>query len=358
MAHAAVATESNMKKVYRDPPPVTTVENIPERRKNAIIGAIQQVFGIDCPRDFQLEAINHCAGNNDTFLNVIRRTADGKSLIPLTVSLIRNGISIVLVPLHGLGSNQVKKANIPEYGVEAHYVDEHKYADADALQRRLLKMTKAELQENTVILFISPNSLGHDSAWYKDVLTKLSKRGAISSICIDKAHSIEQSGRSFRTEFIDEVKNLNKLSSLMPTPVPRIAMSATLRQVDRDRITTLLGDMKPNIMHGSLARRGTVFSCFVLGDCCRTFKKSAEAFHKAKPTKQQLWYYNSASKAEGAALDSAEDVLERHVKRGNKKTTCHLFTGGDGIMMKSSTMDAFIAYTKLYAKLHQTKGTL
>ena len=48
------------------------------------------------------------------------------------------GIFIILVPLHGLGSDQIEKSNMPDLAAEAHYIDEHKQSDATALCKRLL----------------------------------------------------------------------------------------------------------------------------------------------------------------------------------------------------------------------------
>ena len=65
---------------------------------------------------------------------LIRRTADGKLLVPLTVSALRGGVTLILVPLHGLGSDQVDKATVPEHGIEAYYINEHKFDNAKALE--------------------------------------------------------------------------------------------------------------------------------------------------------------------------------------------------------------------------------
>jgi len=333
--------------VHRVSPTLIPFADIPSFRISILRGLIKDAFRIEHPREYQIEAINHLASNDDTYLVLVRKTADGKSLVPLTVALLRPGISITLVPLHGLGSDQVEKSNIPELGVEAYYVDEHKRSDAGALRKRLLSLTKEELHHTTCILFVSPFALASDSHWYTDVFTTLAKRGLISLFCIDEAHSIEQAGRAFRTEFVEAAINGHKLIQLMPTPVPRIIMSATLRQNDEDSVSKLFDNMTPNVMHGSLARRGTIFSCFVSGQSTTTLKHSAEEFLKSAPTKQQIWYSNSKHKAEGAMLDAAEIMLEKHFKFGHAKTICHSFTGGDGLMMKSATMDAFTSYASI-----------
>eukprot|EP00956_Cyclotella_meneghiniana_P017130 scaffold27608_cov73-Cyclotella_meneghiniana.AAC.4 len=118
--------------------PVVPLEDIPNQHVTIIKEAVKDVYGFDNPRPFQIEAINHLAINDDSSLVLIRRTADGKSLVPLTVSVLRGGVVLVLVPLHGLGSDQVDKVSVPDHGIEAYYVDEHKYGNARLLEKRLV----------------------------------------------------------------------------------------------------------------------------------------------------------------------------------------------------------------------------
>ena len=262
------------------------------------------------------------------------------------MALLRNGVAIILVPLHGLGSDQVEKANLPSSGVEAYYVSEHKNADASALRKRLHSYSLDEAEEVTIILFVSPSSLSHESPWFINVFSTLARRDLISIFCIDEAHSLEQAGRSFRTEFITAGDGINLLREMMPRDVPVLAMSASLRDPDIKRITKTFGKgAKPTIMHGNLTRRGTMFTCKVSGQSSKTLKSSAEEFLAKYPDKQQLWYSNSATKAEESMLEGAELMLGRHVKRGHADTTCQSFTGADGIMMKAATMDAFTSYS-------------
>lgn len=82
--------------------------------------------------------------NNDTYLVfiliLIRRTADGKSLVPPTVATICHGVAIILVPLIGLGSNQVEKTIVVDHNVEAYHADEHKQLNGKLLRSCLLGM--------------------------------------------------------------------------------------------------------------------------------------------------------------------------------------------------------------------------
>jgi len=82
----------------------------------------------------------------------------------------------------------------------------------------------------------------------------------------------------------------------------------------------------------------------VSGQSTTALKHSTEKPLKSTSTKQQLWYSNSKEKAEGPMLDAAEIMLEKHCQFGHAKTICHSFTGSDGLMMKSATMDAFTSY--------------
>ena len=60
---------------------------------------------------------------------VIRCTADGKSLIPHIIGVLRWAVYIYLVPLIGLGSDQVEGATFIDHNLEPYHVDEHKNKD-------------------------------------------------------------------------------------------------------------------------------------------------------------------------------------------------------------------------------------
>ena len=104
-----------------------------------------------------------------------------------------------------------------------YYLDEHKFGNAKLLEKRLLAYTADEADENSILLFAYPNALRSGSAWMK-VLSHLGSAGLIRTVAIDEAHDVEQSGMSFRTEFVDAAKSLNSLIGEMPKPVSRILM--------------------------------------------------------------------------------------------------------------------------------------
>ena len=113
---------------------IITLDEIDPDHVQIIKDAIKEVYGFVNPRPFQIEAVHHVAFVESSLV-LIRRTADSKSLVPLTVSILRGRVTLILVPLHGLGSDQVDKATVPEHGVEVYYVDKHKYENAKLLSK-------------------------------------------------------------------------------------------------------------------------------------------------------------------------------------------------------------------------------
>eukprot|EP00804_Cyclotella_cryptica_P021971 CCRYP_000915-RA/>CCRYP_000915-RA protein AED:0.16 eAED:0.15 QI:0/-1/0/1/-1/1/1/0/176 len=173
-----------------------------------------------------------------------------------------------------------------------------------ALRERLLHFTLDEAQHASIMLFVSPQSLLTKSFFYP-IYRALAKRQLIRLLAIDEAHSVEQSGRSFRVEFVEAMKNLSELCLLSPAPIPQLAMSATFREDDRVRLQTFFQSTTVHIMQGPLEHRNTQFLCIVSGDPVKTLLKSAEKDLRSFPNNQQLWYGNSRSNCEGALQEKA-----------------------------------------------------
>jgi hypothetical protein len=133
------------------PDELTPLEDIPSDEVEIINQVISDFYGINEPRDFQVQAIHYLAFHDNPSLVLLCRTADGKSLVPLTTSILRCGITLVLVPLHGLGSDQVDKATVLDRGVEAYYIDEHKAQNANTLKNRLMAYSHQEEAESSTI---------------------------------------------------------------------------------------------------------------------------------------------------------------------------------------------------------------
>jgi superfamily II DNA helicase RecQ len=129
--------------------------------------------------------------------------------VPLTTSIIHCVITLVLVlvPLHGLGSDQVDKATVVDHGVKAYYIDEHKAENARVLEQRLHSYSEDKKGCSSIIIFASPNALRTGSRWLQ-LLSSMAAKDMISMLAIDESHEVHQSGRSFRPEFLEAVDNL------------------------------------------------------------------------------------------------------------------------------------------------------
>ncbi len=310
-----------------------------------IKAAIHTLTGITTPHEYQIETIYHAITEIDTTMYLIRKTSAGKSLVPQTIAFICSGISVILVPLIGLGCHQVDKASpFAEHNVEAYHIDEHHGDDAKLLRKRLNGMSKEEAKEISIMLYVSPQKLKANSDWVHQ-LENLAEKGLISMFCIDEAHYVQQAGRSFRMEFVEAVESIAMLIRSMPSPVPCIAMSATFTERDRNRVTELLGGRTPVISAGGLGPRSTTFTCHVSGRPSTSLKSSAVQHLRQSPTKQQIFYTNSCRTAEGPLLDTAQNVLDTNQNHGVPAfSAAGSFTGEDGLMLKMGKMNAFSDY--------------
>ena len=315
---------------------------VPSEHRLVIESSMLEDWGITTPRDFQIQAINRAAFINDTVVYIAAKTGSGKSAIPMTVGSLRCGVAIMLVPLIGLGSDQVSKACKFEQNIEAYHLDEHRGDDAHALRTRLESIHPVERDNVTVFLFLSPQSLATNSSWFPTI-AHLAKKGYISLYCIDEAHCIEQQGRHFRPEFISAVTNIGVLYKMMPKPCPRIAMSATFRQADQDVVSSLLGTKPDSVFWLGMDRRRICIDVVVSGNPISSIRSSLTNDYNDNHTQKVIIYTNSKKKAEESLVTSCEAVLEKLNIEGEVMP----LTGDCGIMQKVFLMAAFCGEASL-----------
>jgi superfamily II DNA helicase RecQ len=160
-----------------------------------------------------------------------------------------------------------------------------------------------EAKDSCTILFVSPQKLAPDSAWFA-LFESMAKRDLFSLFCINEAHAVHQDGRAFRTQFNDAVTGIKQLHSLQSNPVPRLIMSATLRPEDQKFVTKFLGDTKPVTMIGDLPQRKTRFTVHITGQASSSLYRNVASDLQQFPDAQQIWYSNSAMSAEEAVNGS------------------------------------------------------
>jgi len=122
-------------------------------------------WGIQTPHDWQIRAISDIAFSRDTSTYLIAKTGSGKSAVPLTVGSLLTGITATMVPLVGLGSDQVNKCSNPDNFIEGYHLDEHRGRDGGILRKRLLSVSEYEADNVSIFLYASPQSLQVGSDW-------------------------------------------------------------------------------------------------------------------------------------------------------------------------------------------------
>ena len=154
-------------------------------------------WGIQYPHKFQIRAIHHIAFQRDQILYIVAKTGSGKLAIPLTIESLQTGVTLSMVPLVGLGSDQVINSRNSSNLIEAYHLDKNCGVNGYALRRRLLSLLPREANRVSIFLYASPQSLKEGTFWYK-CLFQLASMNLIRLICNDEAHTVAQDGQNFR----------------------------------------------------------------------------------------------------------------------------------------------------------------
>ena len=77
--------------------------------------------------------------------------------IPLTIGSLQTGVTLSMVPLVGLGSDQVNNSRNSSNLIEAYHLDKNRGVDGYALRRRLLSLLPREANRVSIFLYASPH---------------------------------------------------------------------------------------------------------------------------------------------------------------------------------------------------------
>ena len=97
----------------------------------------------------------------------------------------------------------------------------------------------------------------------------------------------------------------------------------------------------------TVLRNAEFFPISIPRNLLSTIKASAKQDLINKPDDQQVWCTNSEKNAEGSLLNAMEAFFEYHNHDRPTKSITHLFTGANGIIMKSTNMDAVTSHISL-----------
>jgi superfamily II DNA helicase RecQ len=304
-------------------------------------------WGIRYPHDWQICAIHNVAFGCDWLVYLVAKTGSGKSAVPMTVGSLQMGVTLTMVPLVGLGSDQVNKCQSKEREIEGYHLDENRGEDGILLRSRLLALTDRDANSLSIFLYASPQSLSVGSMWHRTLMT-LSSKSFIRLIVIDEAHCIAQDGRDFRPEFRAAMMSLKQIHENSPNRCNRIAMSATFRRDDQEKISDLWTRMPDSVIWHELSRRGITFNVRVSGTPSATITRCLIVDYRDPTDLKTIVYTNSKTAALGSLTDSLEKVLETCEEQWRKQGHTDIFrgmviamTGDDGVQMKVFTMHAF-----------------
>eukprot|EP00978_Attheya_sp_CCMP212_P029313 scaffold103701_cov32-Attheya_sp.AAC.2 len=121
-------------------------------------------------------------------LLLVRRTGDGKSLVIYGLDTLLRGVTIVMVPILALGSDQVSTVWSmvnPAAQVFAEHLDTiRERDDMDQMDTFLQKLRPSDKMKQSIVLWLSPDCLDH-SIW-KTCISSLLNHDLISAFIVDE----------------------------------------------------------------------------------------------------------------------------------------------------------------------------
>ncbi len=127
------------------------------------------------PHEFQIRAIHHIAFHCNQIVYIVAKTGLGKSAILLSIGLLQTRVTLSMVPLIGLGSDQFNSSRNSKNLIEAYHLNKNRGRDGYALQSWLLSLHPREAEYVSIFLYTLPQSLKEGSFWYKCLFELASK---------------------------------------------------------------------------------------------------------------------------------------------------------------------------------------
>jgi hypothetical protein len=233
----------------------------------------------------------------------------GKSVIPLTVGSLQMGITLTMVPLGRLGSNQVNSAQNRDDFIKAYHLDKHRGVFGKDLRKQLLSLHPLEADHVSNFMYASPQLLQEGSSWYRCLMT-ISKQNFIQLVVIDEVHTVAQNGCSICPEFCLAVHLLWTFLNGMSMRCNQICMLAMFWKYDQDVILDIYGTCSHKVIWLKLSQGSINFDVIILGNPLLLITRSVKGDYKYATDLKTLILSNSKCPAFGLILDAMEGVLE------------------------------------------------
>ena len=367
-----VAENNADNSLFSSPEPASVYSGIPDSPPGVLDGIramLTEAWNIQEPKEWQLQAIFAMTyGLDRAFrrLLLVRRTGDGKSLVIYGLATLLRGVTIVMVPILALGSDQVSSvwsmAN-PLAAVYAEHLDSIRERDDVVSMARFLKSLRCEDKyTQSIVLWVGPDTLNHD-VW-KVCINSLIQHHLISCFVVDECHYIPTDGRFFRPNFHTAVRQLvGKLWNV----TPMLFCSATFNQQLQYQTSIMLHPSSPSTIAvaRSLGLDGPdiivpdtlhfglptpFFTCSIHGSLGRSGINISVAFSnewKSSFTDTDLYLRDGLQlmvycQSSTTAVEKVKPFAQQYLAnlRMNDCDTMSL-TGGDGIMMKAFLVELF-----------------
>lgn len=276
---------------------------------------------LETPRKYQIDAIYQLAIRKVEMLYLIRKTGDGKSLVLLGLATILRGVTISMVPLVGLGSDQDSNSDSQEGDVLSFHIDDFFDKDMEELKKLLLDFAPED--GRSIILYISPQNLQPDSKWYQ-TMQQLAKDGSISAICIDEVHAVVECHDEFRPEFQSAIETINSLVKMSKEHndgklVPLLVMSATFRRKDQRQFNSMISRKPSAVIWGEMKRRGTRIAVQVVGDISGEIKKQMEVDFEHNSERRRAYIHELCHQGRKFSQKAGREGPQRTRRQSNQK---------------------------------------
>ena len=177
---------------------------------------------------------------------IVQPTGTGKSTVPLTVSVLDAGITIIIENTIALGIDQTSKANFissssNKLEIQCYHLDSINNEEDQTKISSLILQTCHLVGNTAFILFASPETLL--KATWNSFIDQCILQSYLKIVCIDEIHLFVEFGLGFRYEYLQlKEKLFNKLVETNETlKIPIILMTATFNKEYLKLLESMIG---------------------------------------------------------------------------------------------------------------------
>jgi hypothetical protein len=255
------------------------------------------------PYEWQISNTSHILSCDNGAVLMVRSTGGGKSAVRNTLGLIREGVSLTIVPLLSLGADQTEKINVMAQtrglSIESHHLDEIQNPNDDQSLISFLNSLHAS-SDACVFLFTSPQKITRSKAW-QECLLGLAAKGLLS-ITVDECHLYVQFGLEFRSEFCQLREILFAPILSCDLNVPILFQTATATKECFDELQSITGvELKDNNLlwssdPTSVARRSIFIDLVIQESPLRTIKAGMRHHLSLEDNRSKIILYTNSRK--------------------------------------------------------------